>query len=1037
VRSLSIFGRILQKGSIVLISLCLFIISCDKTKVEFTDLSGVPTPPADEQESISKLLSKITLSTSSFEVLQKETLQVVLIFSEAFPTDITMQWKLTGADLEYFEVNSGTVIIPKGESASLFKLKPKDSNPPFADRTYSLALIPDNEHLKLTNLTIKLIDNRNQNSSISPEPSATPSASTTNITNQATPPSIAINLPLNNIIVNSSNLALTGTCSTSEANQSVSIKVNGITNGTGGTCVNSAFAAIIDLINLNQGSNSLVANIQSTAGINGQSNAVIFFKDTQAPTNVIFINPNVSTYFSNAFEFSWTTGTDSGGSGIKDYIYTLYESNNCSNSPITTGTLISPSSLTYLLQNPTSNASYTLSVIVRDNAGNQSPLICSPAATEEAPPTISIGPTQGTEGSSLLFQVQLNKSYSKEVTFLWSTGTSGTAVSDIDFTSNTLTVGTIDAGSLNTTLVVSTYQDNIYEGPETFNVTISTPINAHLETVTTATGTIIDDDLLLGDFQIQNITGANDSIADNYLSNGITPTLTWSPSSNSTSYDVTIFQSDAITVVCATQNTTSTTLAMLSSCQLTPGSSYLVSINSKYNLQTHPATNNMFSLIVNQSPAFGSGGDGFWYVLSGGTLNINAQWLASPSVGIAVDPEGDALTLTTVGSGALGTTLKTSSTLTYVPNAGKYGNDLVAFTIADSKGGLLSGNVKIKVVSPYTWVGNNSSSWSTGSNWCGTISADKKSCAGASVKPANADIIVFSDACSSSFTCSPTTDSIVSVKGVNISANGFTQGTSFTLTIGTTGWTQSGGQFNGGNSLIDLGLSEFNLSGGVFYSTSGDFKVRYTKGGYATYNMFMVTNPNSFFHNLGRVWFYVYSSNYPIFNIRMASNNNFNNVLVSLEGAAMTDDVLLSTATSPSRVVVEGNLDLKNVAISGQWEVQGNLTFGSGYGSYLGAESAALFFTGSKNQTINNNVNALFCKGNITIDKSNGSLDLLSNVTLNGTNQNVTVTNGSINMNGNNFTIPKTLTMSANSSITMSGGTLSYTTWNNLGTINP
>ena len=81
---------------------------------------------------------------------------------------------------------------------------------------------------------------------------------------------------------------------------------------------------------------------------------------------------------------------------------------------------------------------------------------------------------------------------SQSATTVTFTTSNGTATAGSDYTASTQTV-TIPAGSLSVTVPVTSIQDTIYEGNETFTATLSAPTGATLGTAT-ATGTIIDDE---------------------------------------------------------------------------------------------------------------------------------------------------------------------------------------------------------------------------------------------------------------------------------------------------------------------------------------------------------------------------------------------------------------------------------------------------------------------------------------------------------------------------------------------------------------
>ena len=118
---------------------------------------------------------------------------------------------------------------------------------------------------------------------------------------------------------------------------------------------------------------------------------------------------------------------------------------------------------------------------------------------DETQPTLSISPASATEGDTITFTVDLIGNLTEDdVTFDYATSRSGDNSESDDFTATSGT-GTITAGSTTTTFTVPTHDDgtnqvgSIYEGDETFTVTISNPTIAGISQAT-AKGTILDDE---------------------------------------------------------------------------------------------------------------------------------------------------------------------------------------------------------------------------------------------------------------------------------------------------------------------------------------------------------------------------------------------------------------------------------------------------------------------------------------------------------------------------------------------------------------
>ena len=115
---------------------------------------------------------------------------------------------------------------------------------------------------------------------------------------------------------------------------------------------------------------------------------------------------------------------------------------------------------------------------------------------------LSIAPASAIEGYEILFTVNLSQTSADDVTFDYATSRKSDDNSEAnDFTATSGT-GTITAGTTSTTFTVPTYDDgrdndssSIYEGDETFTVTISNPTLAGISQAT-AKGTILDDESL-------------------------------------------------------------------------------------------------------------------------------------------------------------------------------------------------------------------------------------------------------------------------------------------------------------------------------------------------------------------------------------------------------------------------------------------------------------------------------------------------------------------------------------------------------------
>ena len=110
-----------------------------------------------------------------------------------------------------------------------------------------------------------------------------------------------------------------------------------------------------------------------------------------------------------------------------------------------------------------------------------------------------------------------------------------------------------------------------------------------------------------------------------------------------------------------------------------------------------------------------------------------------------------------------------------------------------------------------TWKPTSGTNWNTAANWS------------LGHTPSPTDVLIFS----ASSTTSSTINASFSVAGIIISSTytgTITQSSGNNLTIGSSGYSQSGGVFTGSSGTsdsIDVGSGSFSLTGGTFTSTKG------------------------------------------------------------------------------------------------------------------------------------------------------------------------------------------------------------------------
>ena len=140
-------------------------------------------------------------------------------------------------------------------------------------------------------------------------------------------------------------------------------------------------------------------------------------------------------------------------------------------------------------------------------------------------PLLSVSDAEAAEGSAVEFTVALSKVAADAVTVQYSTS-DGTATSDVngtdgqDYTPAAGQTLTIAPGETEGTISISTGDDTVDEGDETFTLTLSDPSEyAEFGSSVTATGTIINDDQT----ELTGATLSSLSLTDNGASLGLTP----------------------------------------------------------------------------------------------------------------------------------------------------------------------------------------------------------------------------------------------------------------------------------------------------------------------------------------------------------------------------------------------------------------------------------------------------------------------------------------------------------------------------------
>ncbi len=258
-----------------------------------------------------------------------------------------------------------------------------------------------------------------------------------------------------------------------------------------------------------------------------------------------------------------------------------------------------------------------------------------------------------------------------------------------------------------------------------------------------------------------------------------------------------------------------------------------------------------------------------------------------------------------------------------------------------------------------TWLGETSSTWSTDSNWLDGS------------KPTSGQIAYFDGNVSSNNAATTSDPNVLGVDIDSVYTGTITQNSGVAITIGTSGWTQAGGTFTGGNSAIAFN-GAFTLAGGIFNAGSQVITV----DGNWTYTSGTLTPGSSTvkfigYNGLTRT----ITGSQSLNNIAFYSIQN-TVVFVINSGDTLTVDGSLSLGAADTRYVTVN---------TGTIAAKGDITT---YGSLIGG-TATLLINGSGTQTLTGN-NGSLCNVNIS---SSGTLNLVGTIE---SQRNWTYTTGTI-----------------------------------------
>ena len=272
----------------------------------------------------------------------------------------------------------------------------------------------------------------------------------------------------------------------------------------------------------------------------------------------------------------------------------------------------------------------------------------------------------------------------------------------------------------------------------------------------------------------------------------------------------------------------------------------------------------------------------------------------------------------------------------------------------------------------FNWTGlAGDNLWSTPGNW-----------SGGSV-PGTSDTAVFQGASCSGANCNATINASISVGGIvtdSAYTGTITQGSGNTISLGTSGWTQSNGTFTGSNANFTLTAGAFSQAGGTFTAPTATFLVQAASGASATVmsktgGTFTGANADLYLtqNGAGCTGAYSYALTMPSASfktIRFAGGHASTNNTCTWNAT--------TTLTSLGAVTIQRDFATGGVALDGAYNVGGDLTLDAGTNGGTGS----ITMNGSVDQNVSHN-SGTWPNGNFNISKTGGQLYFATNVTFN------------------------------------------------------
>ena len=221
--------------------------------------------------------------------------------------------------------------------------------------------------------------------------------------------------------------------------------------------------------------------------------------------------------------------------------------------------------------------------------------------------------------------------------------------------------------------------------------------------------------------------------------------------------------------------------------------------------------------------------------------------------------------------------------------------------------------------------------WACAANWSGDTA------------PTASDVAIFDGTSTKDATIAAN----ISVAGISINAGytgTITQSGSFTVTVGSSHYSQADGTFTGGSGAIAI-TGTYTQSGGTFTSTSGTLTIG---ANLISATTIFTLSGGTFNHNSGTATFDpTHGCGDATYTIDVVTSLTLYNIILNSGGGCSTYNIF--TPGSGDTIIAANDLTFSGGYMYGTWEVQGNVSIGTsavgGWGTLTMTETGSKTYT--------------------------------------------------------------------------------------------